>query len=159
VHTVMGRVKSRHGRGGWGHSEGICQEPGIESKCERHKTQRSVGQEKKQLTKCQETRKRTKKDQLLQFTLFFGQKLGFWPELQTLPKSLQALTFGPQIELDLRSNVYMGFTMSISTHLTLFSSWQKQLFLGITTGITVLRGKYPAWVSIEEKDWHDYCVD
>ena len=30
---------------GWGHGEGLCQLWGMESKCERHKTQRCDGQE------------------------------------------------------------------------------------------------------------------
>ena len=68
----LGKVKAWEGGGG--HSKGICQEPGIESKCERHKTQRRGGHEKRQLTKCQETKKKNKKDPLLVFTFFLQNK-------------------------------------------------------------------------------------
>jgi hypothetical protein len=68
---------SRHGRGEGGHSEGICRRTGIESKCERHWTQRTGGQENRKFR----NKKKNKKDPLLEFTFFFGKKLALRLEL------------------------------------------------------------------------------
>ena len=56
---AFGHVKAW--KGGEGHGQGMCEVWCKESKCERHTTKGSDGQEMRQLTKEKEKKKRTKK--------------------------------------------------------------------------------------------------
>ncbi len=99
----------------------------------------------------------TKKEQKSKFTLFFGKKFALRLELWTLPRRHQGLTVGPQIELDLLSNINRGFTRSISTDLSHFPSWQKQFFMGIMrTCARYCHGSTAVPLAIPHKSW--FCT-
>ena len=121
---------------GWGYGEGMCQVWGIKTKCERQTTERCG----KRKPKKSPVKKKNKKRAAAPKNFFFCS------DGDTLTRTSEPSQYEPRLVLWTTDRSRFGHEsghglVKICIYLHGFlPSWQKQLFWGITTGITVLRG-------------------